>query len=191
MKIKHNANITVEDYPFHKMLADELVPLLENYEDKQNRTSNVKATMTDWYITTPQIERLRKFILNEITSKIDASIKMIGDIKPFIPRFRDIWANVYRKGDYAVSHRHQPAVYSFVYFLKSRWFYSPLVFDDYGQKIRPRNGRYIIFPSYLRHSVPKHRYVDSRMTLSGNVYYDEVCKEDWLTNTTKDCVSLI
>ena len=74
MKIKHNANITVEDYPFHKMMADELVPLLENYEDKQNRTSNVKATMTDWYITTPQIERLRKFILNEITSKIDASI---------------------------------------------------------------------------------------------------------------------
>ena len=191
MKIKHNANITVENYPFHKMLVDELVPLLENYEDKQNRTSNVKATMTDWYITTPQIERLRKFILNEITSKIDASIKMIGDIKPFIPRFRDIWANVYRKGDYAVSHRHQPAVYSFVYFLKSRWFYSPLVFDDYGQKIRPRNGRYIIFPSYLRHSVPKHRYDDSRMTLSGNVYYDQVCREDWLSHFEDGMVSLI
>ena len=191
MKIKHNANITVEDYPFHKMLADELVPLLENYEDKQNRTSNVKATMTDWYITTPQIERLRKFILNEITSKIDASIKMIGDIKPFIPRFRDIWANVYRKGDYAVSHRHQPAVYSFVYFLKSRWFYSPLVFDDYGQKIRPINGRYIIFPSYLRHSVPKHRYDDSRITLSGNVYYDQVCREDWLSHFEDGMVSLI
>ena len=191
MKIKHNANITVEDYPFHKMLADELVPLLENYEDKQNRTSNVKATMTDWYITTPQIERLRKFILNEITSKIDASIKMIGDIKPFIPRFRDIWANVYRKGDYAVSHRHQPAVYSFVYFLKSRWFYSPLVFDDYGQKIRPRNGRYIIFPSYLRHHVPKHRYNESRITLSGNFYYKEMVNDDWLYPPSTQKVSLI
>ena len=191
MKIKHNANITVENYPFHKMLVDELVPLLENYEDKQHRTSNVKATLTDWYITTPQIERLRKFILNEITSKIDASIKMIGDIKPFIPRFRDIWANVYRKGDYAVSHRHQAAVYSFVYFLKSKWFYSPLVFDDYGQKIRPRNGRYIIFPSYLRHSVPKHRYDDSRMTLSGNVYYDQICREDWLSDSEDGMVSLI
>ena len=191
MKIKHNANITVEDYPFHKMLADELVPLLENYEDKQHRTSNVKATLTDWYITTPQIERLRKFILNEITSKIDASIKMIGDIKPFIPRFRDIWANVYRKGDYALSHRHRPAVWSFVYFLKSKWFYSPLVFDDYGQKIRPRNGRYIIFPSYLRHSVPKHRYDDSRMTLSGNVYYDQICREDWLSDSEDGMVSLI
>ena len=188
MKIKHNANITVENYPFHKMLADELVPLLENYEDKQNRTSNVKATMTDWYITTPQIERLRKFILNEITSISDLSLE---NIKTFIPRFRDIWANVYRKGDYALSHRHRPAVWSFVYFLKSKWFYSPLVFDDYGQKIRPINGRYIIFPSYLRHSVPKHRYDDSRITLSGNVYYDQVCREDWLSHFEDGMVSLI
>ena len=34
--------------------------------------------------------------------------------------------------------------------------------------VRPKEGRYIIFPSYLIHSVPKHRSKHERVTLSGN-----------------------
>ena len=187
--IKNDAPIILGHYPFHERLVDELVPLLENYEDKQNRSSNVKATMTEWNITTPRIKTLKKFLINEIKSKLAGS--PIGQSFSLTPIFRDFWANVYRKGDYTLSHIHLPALWSVVYFLKSKWFYSPLLFDTYGQKIRPKNGRFVVFPSYLKHSVPKHRYDESRITLSGNVYYDEVCKEDWLTNTTKDCVSLI
>ena len=186
--IKNDAPIILGHYPFHERLVDELVPLLENYEDKQNRSSNVKATMTEWNITTPRIKSLQKFVMNEISSKLAGN--MIGEGK-LTPVFRDFWANVYRKGDYTLPHIHLPALWSFVYFLKSKWFYSPLLFDNSGQKIRPKNGRFVVFPSYLKHSVPKHRYDESRITLSGNVYYDEVCKEHWLTQTTEDYVSLI
>ena len=186
--IKNDAPIIIGHYPFHERLVDELVPLLENYEDKQNRYSNVKATMTEWNITTPRIKLLQKFVINEIVSKIPG--KMVADTTPFTLIFRDFWANVYRKGDYALPHNHLPAIWSFVYFLKSKWFYSPLIFDNYGQKIKPKNGRFVVFPSLLIHSVPKHRYGESRMTLSGNVYYDEVCKKEWLSET-EDYVSLI
>ena len=39
---------------------------------------------------------------------------------------------------------------------------------DFKEKIRPKEGRYLIFPAHLKHHVPKHRYKDTRITLSGN-----------------------
>ena len=187
MKIKDDAEVMVGDYPFANQLYDELVPILEKHPDKQNRETNVKATMTDWYITTPQIERLRKFILNEISSKFRVRYFNEEELTPIFGK--GFWANIYHKGDYAVSHYHSPAAYSLVYFLKAKWFYSPLFFTCYRQKIRPKNGRFVIFPSYLRHSVPEHRYNESRITLSGNIFYKEVARDEWTDSKYK--ISLI
>ena len=53
-------------------------------------------------------------------------------------------------------------------FLKAKWYYSPLVFTESGKRIRPKEGRFVAFPAYLKHHVPKHRYKDTRITLSGN-----------------------
>ena len=78
-------------------------------------------------------------------------------------------ANVYEKGDYAQSHCHKPNDFSFAYFVKSKWYYPPLVFTDSGKRIRPKEGRFVAFPSYLMHHVAKHRYNDTRITLSGNI----------------------
>ena len=79
-----------------------------------------------------------------------------------------IWGNLYRKGDYAQSHSHKSFDYSFAYFVKAKWYDSPLIFDDSGKRIRPKEGRYVIFPGYLSHNVPKNRYNHERVTLSGN-----------------------
>ena len=81
----------------------------------------------------------------------------------------DFWGNIYRKGDYTKEHKHLPCIFSCVYFLKSKWYHSPLVFSDSGKKIRPKEGTFVIFPSHLRHLVPKHRYNETRITLSGNM----------------------
>ena len=188
MRIKDYAEVIVGDYPFANQLYDELVPILEKHPDKQNRKTNVKAVMTDWYITTPQIERLKKFILNEVSCKFPTSA--IGD-EGLTPIFRDFWANIYHKGDYSEPHVHTPSAYSFVYFLKSKWFYSPLFFTSSMQKVRSRMGSFVIFPSYLRHHVPKHRYNESRITLSGNFYYKEMVNDDWLYPPSTQKVSLI
>ena len=187
MKIKDDVEVIVGDYPFANQLYDELVSILEKQPDKKDRKTNVKATMTDWYITTPQIARLRKFLLNEVSCKFPTNV----DDKALTPIFKDFWANIYHKGDYTDPHTHLPAIWSCVYFLKSKWFYSPLFFPNSRQKVRPRMGSFVIFPSCLKHSVPKHRYNGSRITLSGNFYYKETVNDDWLYNTGNQKVSLI
>ena len=77
--------------------------------------------------------------------------------------------HLYYKGDYAIPHCHRPNDFSFAYFVKAKWYDSPLIFVDSGKRIRPKEGRYVIFPAYLKHHVPKHRYNDTRITLSGNL----------------------
>ena len=66
MKIKNFSDIMVDDYPFFSKLKEEIVSILENYSDCQNRKSNVKATMTEWNILSPQIDKFKRYILNEI-----------------------------------------------------------------------------------------------------------------------------
>ena len=104
-------------------------------------------------------------ILTEIEKHYEPGRVCDGRIPGKIESF---WGNVYRKGDYAQSHCHKPSNFSFAYFVKSKWYDSPLIFNDSGKRIRPKEGRYVIFPSYLLHSVPKHRYNHERITLSGN-----------------------
>ena len=41
IRVKSYSDVCIGEYPFHKELKDELVPLLENYPDKQGRQTNV------------------------------------------------------------------------------------------------------------------------------------------------------
>ena len=76
---------------------------------------------------------------------------------------------LYEKNDYARRHHHIPFLYSFAYILKSKWYHPSFIFTDSGKKIPSKEGTYIIFPSYMWHHVPKNRFKEYRMTLSGNV----------------------
>tara|TARA_B100000131_G_scaffold187973_1_gene180922 strand:- start:205 stop:786 length:582 start_codon:yes stop_codon:yes gene_type:complete len=193
MNVKNITNVLVADYPFHNNLKKELVSILEHCRDTQDEKSreynNVKATMTSWNVTTPQIERLKKYVENEIYKF--SPLIMAGDNGEggWKLVWKDFWGNIYRKGEYALSHHHSPSNWSFVYFLKTKWYYSSLVFTDCGQKIRPKEGRFVCFPGHLFHHVPKHRYSDTRITLSGNLYYEALCMESWFNVTPQ--VSLI
>ena len=80
----------------------------------------------------------------------------------------DFWGNIYRKGEYTVSHDHFPSTFSIVYFLKGEKHFSPLVFNRFS-KIRCKEGRLVIFPSYLKHWVPVHKHSETRITLSSNI----------------------
>ena len=89
----------------------------------------------------------------------------------------DCWGNIYRKGDYTIKHAHLPSQYSWVYFLKSKSNYSPLLFDYLDQKKRriksfkvlPIESRIVLFPSFLHHRVPVHIHDETRITISGNI----------------------
>ena len=166
MKVKHNAEILVGDYQFAESLNQEVLHQLKFARDIGH--TNVKAfhTVWDWLPDNQKFKNFKSFIISEIERKFSpgrslGSGRRLGHVK-------NLWGNVYRKGDFAKSHDHKPNVFSFAYFVKANWYDSPLIFDDSRKRIRPKAGRYVIFPSYLRHSVPKNRYNHERVTVSGN-----------------------
>ena len=166
LKVKHNAEIFVGDYQFAESLNQEVLHQLKFARDIGH--TNVKAfhTVWDWLPDNQKVKNFKSFITSEIERKFSpgenvGSNRMLGRVK-------NLWGNVYKKDDFAQSHNHKPNVFSFAYFVKAKWYDSPLIFDDSGKRIRPKEGRYVIFPSYLLHSVPKNRYNHERVTLSGN-----------------------
>ena len=170
ISVKHKADIIKGEYQFADKVKSEVLSLLKVCSPIPQDNSNVKAsihTEWDWEPDNITFRNLKSFIREEIEKHFRPGAMSTGSRKWIY--CKSLWANVYEKGDYAQSHCHKPFDFSFAYFVKSKWYYPPLVLTESGKRIRPKEGRYVIFPSYLMHHVPKHRYKDTRITLSGNL----------------------
>ena len=171
MKVKHNAEVLVGDYQFHHNVSREVESLFaKGIATIPQDNSNVKAsihTVWDWEPDNITFRNLKEYVREEIETHYQPGATTGGGRNWL--KCDTFWANVYVKGDYAQSHCHKPKDFSFAYFVKAKWYDSPLVFTYSGKRIRPKEGRYVIFPAYLKHYVPKHRYNDTRITLSGNL----------------------
>tara|TARA_B100000287_G_scaffold134059_1_gene126003 strand:- start:74 stop:616 length:543 start_codon:yes stop_codon:yes gene_type:complete len=171
MKVKHNAQVLVGDYQFHHHVSREVHSLFaKGIAAIPQDHSNVKAsihTEWDWERDNITFKNLKAFIREEIERYFKPGSMSSGMIMNL--ECKNFWANLYEKGDYAQSHCHKPYDFSFAYFVKSKWYYPSLVFTDSGKRVRPKEGRFVAFPAYLKHYVPKHRYNKSRITLSGNL----------------------
>jgi hypothetical protein len=166
LKVKHCADVFLLNYPKHNDLKKEIVGYLETLIDVQNKQTNVKASMTDWNITSPEILNLKNYIVDFLNKKyffVEERNQM------FI--FNDFWGNIYRENEFTIEHDHLFSIFSVVYFLKTNPRNdSPLVFSFSKIKITPNEGSFIIFPSYLKHKVPKQKSKNNvRITLSGNI----------------------
>ena len=171
VKITANHEIFVLDnYPRQDLLLKDLGDYFEKHKDCQNRQTNVKATMTEWNLDLPSQEFIHfKNAIYNVAKELNLYWAC-----PF--KIYSIWANIYRKGDHTVSHDHDPARYSFVYFLKSKSNFSPLLFEGINLKnkkkqwkeVKPIEGRLVIFPGFLKHRVPVHIHDETRITISGN-----------------------
>ena len=169
LSVKHNAEILVGDYQFADKVKEQVISLLDEGVPSLPHTTNVKAsvhTIWNWEPDNITFRNLKGFIREEVERNFKPGIR-VGGPRSWLT-ISTFWANLYRKGDYAQPHNHRPHCYSFAYFVKAKWYDSPLVFTDSGKRIRPKEGRYVIFPGFLNHHVPKHRYKDARITLSGN-----------------------
>ena len=169
ISVKHKADIIKGEYQFADKVKSEVLSLLKVCSSIPQNNSNVKAsihTEWDWEPDNITFRNLKSYIKEEIEKYYKPGSTSSGsrDLLKII----NFWANVYKKGDYAKSHCHKPCDFSFAYFVKSKWYDSPLVFTDSGKRIRPKEGTFVAFPAYLIHHVPKHRYNDTRITLSGN-----------------------
>ena len=170
ISVKHKADIIKGEYQFADKVKSEVLSLLKVCNPIPQDNTNVKASIhTEWNWEPDNITfRNLKFYIREEIEKYYEPGASIGGGRAFL-RCDDFWANVYKKGDYAQSHNHRIWDYSFVYFVKSKWYYPPFVLTDSGKRILSKEGTFVAFPSYLNHHVPRHRYNDTRITLSGNL----------------------
>ena len=170
ISVKHKADILIGEYQFADKVKSEVLSLLKFCDPIPEENSNVKASLHtewDWEPDNITFRNLKEYIREEIEKKYKPGATSGGGRHPI--KCMNFWANVYEKGDYAQPHDHKPNDYSFAYFVKAKWYDSPLVFTDSGKRIRPKEGKYVIFPAYLKHHVPKNRYNHQRITLSGNL----------------------
>ena len=163
--VKHDVRIELISYPRHEQLKKEVYDCLLHYEDKQNYLTNVKATMTEWNLESPEIEKLKDYIINSLQD-------LPNDLRWGPPgkfQFKNLWGNIYRYGEYTCSHGHIPEDLTMVYFLTAQEGDAPLLLDDSKTPIHPQEGLFALFPSYVFHSVPKHMANNVRITLSGDI----------------------
>ena len=173
ISVRHNARVLIGDYTFADKLKKEVLSKLKYANSVPQEHSNVKAsfhTIWNWEWDNIILKNFRDYIVNEVETIFKPGATSDGGRQRI--SCKSVWANVYEKGDYAQSHCHKPYDFSFAYFVKSKWYHSPLVFTASGKRIRPKEGTFVAFPSYLVHHVPKHRYNDTRITISGNLQID-------------------
>ncbi len=170
MKVDQSSEILIGDYLFQKQLKPEVLSLLDMSNPIPREHSNVQAFHTEWNWNPEnlKIRNLKAFVQAEIERFYKPGVMSDQSRAPL--ECRNFWANVYYKGDYANSHCHKPYHYSFAYFLKCENYHAPLVFSESGKKVPPKEGRFVAFPAYLKHHVPKQLHDDTRITLSGNFY---------------------
>ena len=87
----------------------------------------------------------------------------------------DTWGLIYTKGQSAKVHNHWPSLWSYTYCVSACENCSPLVFPNAKEplSVTPKTSQMIVFPSWLKHEVPKHTCEHDRIMLSGNLNVDK------------------
>ena len=144
-----------------ELLNNDLTKIIKLVGDTQNRKTNVKADMTDWFMQ-------RKYqIFNSVG---DIAIKFAQEASPCEVQLElcDIWGAIYKRGDFTKAHDHWPHPWSFSYYVKSDGT-TPITFPDSPCYFYPKTNDMILFPGILRHGVPIHESDEERIIVSGNI----------------------
>jgi hypothetical protein len=133
-------------------------PHIDSFYDVFNE-KNGKVVATNYYAweAVPLYKKLLENIEKSINEWID---------KPGKYKIQQAWSGVYEEGQQTNSHAHDPSTYSFCYYMRAEAPYTPMVFDDCGVEINGETDLLIVFPSFLKHSVPPCR--NERVFISGN-----------------------
>ena len=157
-------------------LTKELNPRLEKYirntGDEMERTSNIKADMTRYQTVCPEFTELHT-IINPYISDLFIDQKPPSKISLI---FKETWGALYKKGDYAIPHHHDPSKLSWIYYVKVSEKSTPLCIHNVANggkeetaKIPPTISDLVGFPSWVEHSVPKQLIEEDRIVVAGNV----------------------
>ena len=153
-----------------KSLNDKLKKDTLDVGDKQNHSTNVKASMTHWRMMTTHssYQDLLKIIVSKIP--LYADIKQVQGSYPDLV-CGDMWGAVYRKGQHTQEHAHS-GVFSFTYYVQALKGCAPLIFNKPGyKKLQPQTGSLYIWKSEYSHYVPAEQDDNLRIVIAGNLGY--------------------
>jgi len=125
-----------------------------------------------------------KILEEELTEHIKKYLKSVNfndEQKQF--RIVNSWINIYPTGSYVTEHLHNGCYLSAVLFLQTPeecgdfYLLDPLEYhkinvigeESNQQRFKPEEGRFILFPSYLKHGSLPNESKDDRIILSLNV----------------------
>ena len=160
MKIKEELDVIIEKHPYYKSLNKNLLEdeSRADYNGESYKKGDT-ALFSSAYTTSKNID----LIISWVECLINTHYPYIRDYKSI-----NSWFVRYRVGDETKSHDHHPCLYSWVYFVNCPKGSSPLVFSSSGKRIKAEDGIVVIFPSIMKHHVPKSRCQD-RVVLVGNL----------------------
>ena len=162
-EIRERLKISEYQYPLSDILNPKLYKIIMDTPENQNKPSSVRAKMTGWRLSDSSFDVVIDFALKFLHR--DFLVSSHENLT-----CSECWGIVCNKGDSIERHNHNPADYSFVYYVNAPRGSSNLVFDTSGYKIKPKEGKLVIFDSKLYHHVPKNK-CDGRVLISGNFVY--------------------
>ena len=149
----------------NKDLQKRIAQACRDIGDVQKSTTNVQGSMTGWYMHEANPDFME-------VCRTAAEIAYENSPRQGVPLMPyDCWGAIYSKGDYTKTHEHWPMIWSWVYNVECCEHCSPLIFDDSDgiHSIQPKSGNMIMFPGWVRHSVPKQECDHDRIIISGNL----------------------
>ena len=146
-------------------MDQQIIKIIDDYGDRQNHKTNVKAQMTEWQMWHEfGFKELANIVLN--LSKEISIIKYNKSIEPVLV---DIWGMKYKSEDFALLHDHWPSLWSFVYYVNSPEGAPGLFFPEIEKEIKIEPGFLIFFEGHVKHSVKSTKFKDFRYVVSGNI----------------------
>tara|TARA_X000000368_G_C22966882_1_gene683571 strand:- start:95 stop:652 length:558 start_codon:yes stop_codon:yes gene_type:complete len=130
----------------------ELLDTISDYRNKNPESikTNVNANWrSGWELhKKPEFENFTEWIYNQVNFVFSYHMG-----RQYEYSIIDMWAIQYASGDFAQIHDHYPFHFSGVYYVDVEDGCSPIVFEN-SLEVKPENGLFILFPSFLSHEVP-------------------------------------
>ena len=167
MQVFQRTPVYTYEYPF----AERLNPKLHDIILEKAVNRDMGATMTNWKegLSIKEFCKIGDWVSNIMQTNFGNV--MLDFAAAFKLKLKDLWGQYYKKGDYQVSHHHNPHYWSFVYFVNAPRGSAPLVFTDSNKKVTPKAGMLVLFPGWVYHHVPKHKREEIRSVIAGNMVY--------------------
>ena len=176
MKVREVYDIIEEKHPYHKSLNEKLMTEISQYRfySPQDNKYHTQIKGSQYNLTKKEESETVRLILQWIENLIlnhDPLYFEESQVHENVRFKTGCWFAKYNEGDETWRHDHKHVLLGFVYFVNCPKGSSPLVFSTSGKKVKPEEGKVVIFPGSLFHHVPKNK-CKNRITLAGNIMFD-------------------